>query len=298
MQTRFLNYSIFLLVLMAVNTAGAQQKTEKKKTTSTGYRINNVDGKNRETITTEVDGSGYKLEFLNDKLTELWVDGNLVPADQYNKYGLVIRKLKEQMRLDKIQAKKDQEQATKDQVQAKKDMQQAKRDEEQAMKEQQLAKLDMERAQKDQHQAKLDQEQASKDQVQAKLDKEASEKDQQQAKLDQEQAIKDQVQAKLDQEQAMRDQGQAKLDQKQAEEDQRLMKQLVSDLIKDGIVGDEKSLVSVELTPEGMKVNGKKQPDEVFAKYKQRYIRFATGEFFYSNSPNGKSIQMHRIKDK
>ncbi|MEP6727484.1 MAG: hypothetical protein ABJC98_16815, partial [Bacteroidota bacterium] len=94
---------------------------------------------------------------------------------------------------------------------------------------------------------------------------------------------------------AIKDQAQAKIDQKQAEEDQKLMKQLVSDLIKDGIVPDEQRLLSVTLSSTGMTVNDKKQPDEVYRKYKEKYNRFATGNFSYGNTQNGnKSIHMHR----
>ena len=310
MKTKFLVYGVLILIFVAGNTAVAQVKTGKTRTRSTSYTINNdASGKAQENVTTTIDNTEYKMELVNEKMTGFYVDGKLIPAEQYSQYETVIVKIKEQMRLDKIQAKKDQEQAKLDQAQANKDQHQAKLDQEQAIKDQAAAKLDMEKANKDQHQAKLDQEQANKDQHQAKLDQERAnedklnakldmeraEKDQHQAKLDQEQANKDQVQAKLDQEQAIKDQAQAKIDQKQAEEDQKLMKQLVSDLIKDGIVPDEKSLLSVTLSSTGMTVNDKKQADEVYRKYKEKYSRFATGNFSYGNMQNGnKSIHMHR----
>src|SRR6185437_1374250 len=234
MKTKFLKYSMLsIAAMLSVIAVSAQQKS----TDENSERYNNYDvtkrdasGKLRETVQTFYKGSQYRFELVNNKVSNLYVDDAKIPADKYGQYATVLSRIKEQIRLDKIQARKDQAQA------------------------------------------KLDQQQAKRDQVQAKKD--------------QEQAMKDQEQAKLDQEQAVRDQEQAKIDQKQAEEDQRLMKEMISDLIKDGIVPNEKSLHSVTLNAEEMTVNDKKQPDAVFMRYKEKYSRFATGSFSYGSDQN------------
>ena len=72
------------------------------------------------------------------------------------------------------------------------------------------------------------------------------------------------------------------------------MKQLIADLISDKIVPNEKSLHEMTLNPDEMTVNGVKQPEAVFKKYKEKYKRFSGGEFSYGNTGSTYGIHMSR----
>ncbi|HTD99231.1 MAG TPA: hypothetical protein VK668_08070 [Mucilaginibacter sp.] len=284
MKTKFLKCSVLILTAMiSVITTNAQGTKPKKQASTIRSTFSNTgrdaEGRVHDRVQTYMDGKEYRFELIGGKVTNLYVDDVKIPPADYSKYDTVLSQIKEQIRKDKIQARKDQAQALVDQKQAMRDQVQAKRDQEQAARDQVQAKRDQEQAMKEQGQAKLDQEQAARDQVQAKRD--------------QEQAEKDQIQAKLDQEQAARDQVQAKHDQEEAAKDQRLMKQMIEELVSDKIVPDEKSLRDLTLNPDEMTVNGKKQPDEVFKKYKEKYSRFSKGDFSFGRNGNH-SIHMSR----
>jgi colicin import membrane protein len=61
------------------------------------------------------------------------------------------------------------------------------------------------------------------------------------------------------------------------------MKHLVQDLVADKIIPDENSLHDLTINADGMTINGVKQPDNVFKKYKGKYDSFSMGDFSYHN---------------
>ena len=261
MKTMHLKKATMLLAALALSTAVLAQQAKPRKTAyaeygNNTYTFNKTNGNLKEYIRTDWEGSSYEMKLLNGKPTELRVNGKLIPPSEYGKYSVAIADIREQIKEDRAQAVRDQAQAKRDQAQAERDQEQAKRDQEQAKR--------------DQAQAKTEQEHAGKDQEQAA-------RDQEQAKRDQEQAGRDQEQAKRDQEQAARDQEQAAEDQKQAAEDQRVLKLLTADLVSDHIIENEHALHEMKMNDEEMIINGVKQPEDVFKKYKSKYPRFARG---------------------
>jgi colicin import membrane protein len=247
-------------MLLTTLAANAQVKTS-RKTAYNGGRYDSYDvtrneqGKHIEEIQMMWDDKTYKMELVNNKMTALYIDGEKIPASDWDKYGDAIKEIRKQI-------KRNKEQAIRNQVQAKKNQEQAGRNQEQAER---------------------NQEQARRNQAQDKKNEAQAERNQQQARLNQIQEGKNQQQAVRNQEQARLNEAQAKKNQEEAEENQRVMKQLIDDLVADKIIPDENSLHDLKLNSDEMIINGTKQPDEVFKKYSKKYERFSRGDFSYRN---------------
>ncbi len=270
---------MILCATLLCSTVMAQTKKQTADTQygANTYTFNKTNGNLQEYIKTDWKGKSYEIKLHNGKPNMLKVDEKLIPPSDYDKYSAVITEIRTQIKQDRAQAAADQEQARRDQQQAQRDQQQAKRDQEQAQR-------DQEQAQRDQQQARRDQEDAKAEAV----------RDQQQAVRDQQQAKREQEEAARDQLQAQGDQLQAKKDQAEAAEDQRQLKMLETDLVTDGLVANEAALRSLQMNADGMTVNGKKVPDSVFSKYKEKYSRFAHG---HNEGENFNGLNIHKGSD-
>jgi hypothetical protein len=198
-----------------------------------------------QTIVTYKSKALYNMVLSDGKITSLYVNGKQMPADSFYVYDWLVKKLKAQMEQDKAQAVEDRKQAARDREQAVRDQEQAVRDQEQAVR---------------------DKEQSEKDVAQAMRDK-------QQADRDAQQAARDREQAGRDREQAGRDAEQAKRDKIQAEEDRAMVKSLKAEVVREGLVPDEKSVRSLILDESVFYVNGKKQSEELQQKFKTKFIK-------------------------
>jgi colicin import membrane protein len=222
-----------------------------------------------EHIQSDMDDKVYKMELVNDKMTELYVDGVKIPAAEWGKYSDAIAAIREQIRKNKIQAARNEEQARLNQIQDKKNEAQAVRNEEQA-------RLNQIQEKKNEEQAVRNGEQARRNEIQEKKNQEQVAKNEEQVARNQEQAVKNQEQARLNE-------IQAKKNEEQAKENERMMKEIIADLINDKIIPDANGLHDLTLNSDEMRVNGVKQPEDVFKKYREKYHMSSQRSFSYHN---------------
>ena len=119
-------------ILLATVTVSAQTKTP-AKTAYNGDRYNDydrihaVDGKKIEEIQMHRDGKVYKAELVNDKMTELYVDGEKIPQADWAKHASAVTAIRVQLELNREQAKANAIQAKKNDEQSRLNDEQAKR---------------------------------------------------------------------------------------------------------------------------------------------------------------------------
>jgi hypothetical protein len=322
MQKTILSWGFFALAVISFAPTAEAQKKEPKSTTT--VHSSNVSWGNHQYMNIDVDSSTtppqiiatyksdalYNMTISQGRLTSLYINGKLIPADSFYQYDGLVKRIIDQMKRDSVQAirdreqaGRDKEQAERDEAQAVRDKQQAERDQEQALRDKKQAENDAEQAMQDKIQAERDAKQAARDKVQAEKEaidaKVEAERDARQALADRKQAIRDRQQAQQDAEQAIRDKKQAELDmkqaildKKQAEEDRALLKSLLTDVVKEGLAPDEKSIVSLTLDGTVFFVNGKKQSDELQKKFAEKYVR-KEGYGFYIHGKIMQVGQMH-----
>ena len=265
------------LGLMALLLAAATLSAQTKKSAKTAYdddrlnnydRIHTVDGKKVEDIQVSRNDKMYKAEFVNEKLTELYVDGEKVPESDWTKNTAAIAAIRAQIEINKAQAKANALQAKKNQEQDRVNAEQAKRNAEQVVR--------------NEIQAKRNAEQQARNAEQVKRNQEQDEVNTEQAKHNAEQAVRNETQAKLNREQEGRNAEQAKKNAEQAAANERFIKELTEDLLNDKVIPNKNSLHDFRIDNEGMTVNGLKQPDELYKKYKEKYSKQSSGGFNYS----------------
>ncbi len=129
MKTHYIKCSLWLVAALLSTLAAKAQTSVSGKTAYAGTynsydRIHGENGKQVETIQANLDDKVYKMELVNDKITELYVDGVKIPAADWDKYSDAIAAIREQIRKNRIQALRNQEQAKKNQEQAVRNQQQ------------------------------------------------------------------------------------------------------------------------------------------------------------------------------
>ena len=150
MKAKYLGLLGMLLAAVALSA----QTSKSGKTAYDDDRSNSFDhvrmvhGKRVEEIQMRRDSRMYRTQLVNDKMTELYVDGQNIPHEDWAKYAGAITAIR-------IQIKLNQEQAAANAIQAKKNQQQDRANEEQE-------KRNAEQASRNEVQAKKDEEQQTR----------------------------------------------------------------------------------------------------------------------------------------
>ncbi|MBS1599102.1 MAG: M56 family metallopeptidase [Bacteroidetes bacterium] len=209
-----------------------------------------------------VSGKKYEIVFIHGKVTELYIDGKRIPDEKIPEY---------QNTIDKI-VKETRERAAK-------------------------GKIDAERAYAAASAEKISAEKAMAD---AEMRKKSAEDEKLQVDraLGESQSVM--LEAKEANERAEAEMVLARDEREKAEKDKlfsdNVITGIVSDLKKDGIVKNEKN-ISLSLDKTGLIVNGVKQPQPVFSRYKEKYLKNENARISFQGSGQSRIMSL-QIDDK
>ena len=218
----WLLFSLFFALTTKAQTADSGSNARTVNISSSYDNVRNDGGKRVETMEFTWNDKEYKATLVNDKLTELSVEGEKVAPADWNKYNDAIAAIREQIAKNREQEKKNREQARLNEIQAQKNQEQARLNEIQEKKNEEQVARNREQDRLNEIQAQRNQEQAARNQEQAQRNKEQEEKNQEQAVKNQEQARRNEIQAKKNEE--------------QAKENERFIKEITADLVADKII--------------------------------------------------------------
>jgi bla regulator protein blaR1 len=227
---------------------------------------------------TDADGNTFQLTKVNGAVTELIINGKVIPQTDFDQYLYIFEEIEgrshetaeEQENEDKVSA-----------VQREMDKVQERLD---AANQEQEEAQERERVKMEEAQEKL---QAAQEQEEAKQ-QEAAEKVQQEAEQRQEASEKARQEAVDKQQEAVEKQQEATEKQQEAVSvADRLIHQIVRDMIANGLVGSKEEVHSFSLDNDGLTLNGTPQPAETYKLFREKYIKSPNEHYIFSREGTG-----------
>lgn len=271
------------------------------------------------TVTRSVDQKNYTITFENSQVTELLVNGESIPSEKFAEYkeitSKIMKEVKEEMMKDKEAAERDRRTAEKEKLELRQSQKEMAIEKEMLAKE--MAELDRQRANDQEFELKVDSDRSNElklkykeDQDNAMINNRVLEKKlivsqermneiraRQLAESDidkeielKQNELKELIEAKKARDVEYRESNRQKIKAEADRQDaNRAREQMIKDLLSDEIIKDPNH-VSINLSNEAFIVNGVKQPEEIFKKYKEKYgIREGRKMNYNINNSNNKS---------
>ena len=244
----------------------------------------------------DADGNTFQLTKVNGAVTELVINGKTIPETDFDQYLYIFDEIEgrshemaeAQENEDKVAAAERDLARVQERLDAA-NQEQAEAQERAEEKQQQALEKQQEAEEKQQERAEQE---AEKQQEAAEKQQEAAEKQQEkQQELMEKQQEAAQQAAEKQQEAAERAQEVAERAQEQAERTQEetghVIRQIVHDMIANGLVASKAEVHSFSLDNDGLTINGVQQPEEAYKSFREKYIKSANEHYIYSRSGSG-----------
>lgn len=241
------------------------------------------DGKS--TINATEDGKKFEIEMDGDKIVSLYVDGKKISENDYPKYEDSIKKIKERIEKERAKAEEARAEAGRHREEAEKHRQEAVVARNVAEKERALAETNRKEAEVHRKEAELHRQQAERTRELAKEQRLVAEKLR-------EEAAQHRADAELHRREAEKQRAVAEIHRAEAEEQRKRFDAMIEELISDKLIQNREELRSLTFDNSELLINGVKQSDAVFKKYKEKYFQHASGKITFRNDGNSRTISL------
>lgn len=257
------------------------------------------DGKSTESQieATDNEGKHYTVKRVDGQITELTVNGTVIPQDKYGDYSEVIGQLDEAQR-QHILKRKDIQKRKEDLFARQKEMQEKRREIAIENRKEMDQKIELKKQMQIENNLKREQNRKLFEQKKAVIIQNKKLYDQKKAETMQNERLYDQKKAQVIQNEKLYHQRKAEVMQREkifkpGRKSNDDISRIISDLNNRKLVSDEDNL-SFSLTNNELIVNGTKQPAEIHQQFKEKYIQNSGDRFNYSKKGNTTSITINK----
>ncbi|MET0465456.1 MAG: hypothetical protein ABW007_20015 [Chitinophagaceae bacterium] len=237
------------------------------------------------TINATEDGQKFEIEMEGKKIVQLHVDGKKIREEDFSKYESTIKKIEERIEKERAKAEKARAEAAIHREEAEKHRAEA----EVHRKEASAAR---EAAEKDRNRAAVQRQEAETQRRQAEQHRTHAERQREEAQAQRAVADRHRAEAEVHRNEAEKHRAEAEVHRAAAAEERRKFDTMIDELVTDKLIPSRKELRSVVFDNNELLINDVKQPDAVYKKYKEKYLKNTTGRITFRNDDGSRTISL------
>jgi uncharacterized membrane protein YqiK len=234
------------------------------------------DGKT--TINATEDGKKFEIDMEGSKIVSMYVDGTKIREEDFSKYESTIKKINERIEKEQVKAEAARAEAEKHREAASKHREEAAVARAQAEVQRKEAEVHRKEAEVQRQQAERTREEASQQRLVAEKHRKEAEQHRAEAEVHRKEAEKHRAEAEVH--------------RAEAAEQRKRLDAMVEELVTDKLISSREELRSLNIDNTELLINGVKQPDAVFKKYKNKYFQNSSGKFSFRNDGNSRTISL------
>ncbi len=278
MKHQFFIIPVLALSLTMLNTVAHAQN--KQTEVQSVYSYNG-----KTTINATEDGKKFEIEMDGQKIVQMHVDGKKIREEDFSKYESSIKKIEERIEKERARAEEARAEAAIHREEAAKHRAEA----EVHRKEAAVAR---EAAEKDRARASVQRKEAEIQRKEAEQHRAHAERQREEAQAQRAVADRHRAEAEVHRKDAEKHRAEAEVHRAAAAEERRKFDTMIDELVTDKLIPSRKELRSLVFDNNELLINDVKQPDAVYKKYKEKYLKNKSGRITFRNDVDSRTISL------